>query len=136
MAACVLNTTVTTSEGIYAGTLRDGILSWKGIPYAQPPVGKLRWRPPQNPKEFSGIRKAEEFGPICPQKGYEPSSIYTIPNLEQSEDCLSLNIWSKRDTLSHKKAVFVFIHEDRVHLLLLILISTYLFYLINEWYLI
>src|SRR5215471_12200715 len=66
-------------------TNRD-LYSYRGIPYARPPVGDLRWAPPQPYPRWSGLRAATAFGAICPQDG--------VTN--DSEDCLFLNIWTPR----------------------------------------
>ena len=88
---------------------------WRGVPYAAPPVGDLRFKKPQPPAKWEGVRDATEFGPLCPQirslrRGSARGS-------ELSEDCLTLNIWSPdippdpSDTAGAKKrAVLVFIH--------------------------
>src|SRR6202051_3184954 len=66
---------------------------FRGIPYAAPPVGKLRWRATEPAAHWEGVRKADQFGAICPQpacRGASPSA--KPPNT--SEDCLSLNVWT------------------------------------------
>ena len=86
-------------------------ISFKGIPYAQPPVGELRLQPPQAISPWEGVFSADVFGPICPQGG-----ILTDDEAPQSEDCLSLNIWGPVDetgqSLIKDKAlpVMVWIH--------------------------
>ncbi len=75
---------------VSGGSGRDpAITVFKGIPYAAPPVGALRWRPPAAPAAWAGIRPADRFGPACPQPGDEMAR-----GLSQSEDCLSLNVWT------------------------------------------
>lgn len=88
---------VLTRSGWLAGTITaDGeIQVFKGIPYAAPPIGKLRWRPPQLVTPWSGVRPATEFGPRCIQPDRSQRSIgYFGPEME-SEDCLYLNIWTQ-----------------------------------------
>ena len=84
---------VMTSEGLVKG-IKDSrypVCAWLGIPYAQPPVGELRFRAPQPPQAHSGILEAEEFGPACLQEKSLFSGGKSIYGY--SEDCLTLNIW-------------------------------------------
>jgi para-nitrobenzyl esterase len=78
--------------GALAG-VRDGdVVSFKGIPFAAPPVGDLRWRPPQPVRPWSGVRAADRYGALCEQK-YNPSDNGVGP-LPMSEDCLTLNVFA------------------------------------------
>src|SRR5436190_14356607 len=70
-------------------TLASGVRVFKGIPYAAPPVGPLRWRPPQPVAHWNGVRKAEEFGPRCMQGGAGGGRGGAQP--ATSEDCLYVN---------------------------------------------
>jgi para-nitrobenzyl esterase len=79
-----------------------GIHYYKGIPYAAPPVGDLRWRPPQAPIPWQGLRMAKEYGSACVQYPLFPGT--------QSEDCLSLNIWTPASGRNDKLPVMVWIH--------------------------
>ena len=99
---------VRAPAGEIRGTLADGQQVFKGIPYALPPIGERRWRPPVEVPEWHGARDATHFGPACQQPAAPPGSIYaeTYPTL--SEDCLSLNIWVP--TGSRHAPVFVWIH--------------------------
>src|ERR1051325_10637674 len=72
---------------------KDGVRSFKGVPFAQPPVGALRWREPQPPKNWNGVRNADEFGPRCMQRT-GPGSDYWFRSNGMSEDCLYLNVWT------------------------------------------
>jgi para-nitrobenzyl esterase len=74
-------------QGVAAG---DGVVAFKGVPYAAPPVGPLRWRPPQPAPRWSGVRAASDFGPICPQG----ASFGRPAGAKESEDCLTLNVWA------------------------------------------
>ena len=77
-------------SGLIEGQQEHACSVFKGIPFAQPPVGDLRWREPQPPLPWQGIRKADTFGPICPQTD---ASVPGAPTEPTSEDCLCLNIW-------------------------------------------
>ena len=80
---------VTTSGGALQGTTAGTVDEFLGIPYAAPPVGNLRWRPPATPASWRGIRAAAQFGPSCPQA---PSPF--APPGPFSEDCLYLNVYA------------------------------------------
>lgn len=85
---------VEVGGGRVRGTERNGVWSFSGIPYAAPPVGALRWQPPVEAKPWTGIKECDHFGPIAPQTPPIPGmSIGGAPE-EQSEDCLTLNVWS------------------------------------------
>jgi para-nitrobenzyl esterase len=87
--------------------VRDGDLTiYRGIAYAAPPVGDLRWRAPQPVMPWQGVRDAAEFGPACMQKGP------TLPGMMEhySEDCLYLNVWTPARTASEKLAVMVYLY--------------------------
>jgi len=82
---------VHTDAGLLEGT-RDGDLAvYKGVPFAAPPVGELRWRDPQPVAAWKGVRAADKFSPVCMQSG---SSVPGQPVEPDSEDCLYLNIWT------------------------------------------
>jgi para-nitrobenzyl esterase len=85
---------LTISQGALSGTEEAGIQIFKDIPYAAAPIGPLRWRAPQAGPSWQGARAADQFGPICPQP--KPSLLQRMinPALPQSEDCLSLNVWT------------------------------------------
>jgi para-nitrobenzyl esterase len=91
---------VATKSGKIEGKFENGLHVFKGIPYAAPPVGKLRWLPPQPVEKWDGVRPAKEYGAISPQiimTMPTPSDVPMGPSFEgmpQSEDCLSLNIWT------------------------------------------
>ena len=59
---------VTIASGELAGTREDGVVSFRNIPFAAPPVGDLRWQPPAAPAAWEGVRDASEFGPSCPSR--------------------------------------------------------------------
>lgn len=99
-------TTVETKYGKIQGTQKDEVLVWKGIPFARPPLGSLRFRAPQLPEAWTGVREATQFGAISPQAS--DGSFGTLPG-PMSEDCLTLNIWSP-GTDNARRPVMVWIH--------------------------
>ncbi|HJW42285.1 MAG TPA: carboxylesterase family protein [Rhizomicrobium sp.] len=99
--------TVAIEQGTLAGASADGIDAYKGIPYAAPPVGPLRWRAPQAAPHWQRARDANAFGPACPQHPTEGAMLRA--NLPQSEDCLTLNVWAP-DQRHGKLPVMVWIH--------------------------
>src|SRR5512146_2575666 len=72
---------------------KNGVRSFKGIPFGQPPVGGLRWREPQPVKNWTGVRNADKFGPRCMQRT-SPNNDYWFRGDGMSEDCLYLNVWT------------------------------------------
>jgi para-nitrobenzyl esterase len=80
------------------------ITVYKGIPYAAPPVGKLRWQAPQPARPWRGVRKADRFGDLCPQLTREPIA------RPMSEDCLTANIWTGARSRNERRPVFVWIY--------------------------
>ena len=99
---------VDAPAGKVEGSEVKGIRAFKGIPYAAPPVGKLRWAPPQPAEGWDGVRDATRFGAACMQPGPRGPSIYAWDLPAMSEDCLSLNIWAPQD--AKDAPVFVWIH--------------------------
>jgi para-nitrobenzyl esterase len=83
---------VATESGQVAGAVAGGVASWKGIPFAEAPVGPLRWRAPQPAAPWSGVRQATAYGHDCMQLPFpsDAAPLGTTP----SEDCLTLNVWS------------------------------------------
>ncbi len=94
------------TNGIFVGQEDDGIISYKGIPYAKQPVGDLRWKAPQYPADSSKVYEAYYYGkaPIQTEWPSETGSYY-----EQGEDCLYLNVWTADNDLRNKP-VMVFLH--------------------------
>ena len=84
---------VKTANGTVEGTTeKSGVRAFRGIPFAAPPTGDLRWKPPQPVANWEGVRKAEQFGPRCTQ-----ASVFSDMNFRSSgmgEDCLYLNVWT------------------------------------------
>lgn len=100
---------VQTKSGKLRGASQDGIAIFKGIPFAAPPVGQFRWRPPQPVAAWKGVRDALAFGPDCAQAGWggSPGTITKT----SAEDCLYLNVWAP--IVANTKAklpVMVWIH--------------------------
>jgi para-nitrobenzyl esterase len=80
-----------------------------GIPYAAPPVGELRWRPPQPAAHWAGVRKADQFGAMCMQPAFRgPIPAANPPKM--SEDCLFLNVWTAAISARERRPVMVWIH--------------------------
>ena len=96
-----LETVVKIDSGWVAGS-GAAVRSYKGIPFAAPPVGDLRWKPPQPVKPWKGVRVAKSFPAMCPQFQFIPGP--------QSEDCLGLNVWTPARSASEKLPVMVWIH--------------------------
>jgi para-nitrobenzyl esterase len=85
---------VRVDGGQLQGVVDDGVVSYKGVPFAAPPVGDLRWRPPQPAARWTGMRQATEFGADCMQGRFgQPPAPGAPPARVPSEDCLFLNIW-------------------------------------------
>lgn len=99
---------VTAPAGTVAGRSESGLHVFKGIPYAQAPVGDLRWKPPAPLPAWSGEKIATEFGPACIQPPPVGVSVYTQELGATSEDCLTLNVWTPAN--ANKAPVFVWIH--------------------------
>ena len=93
--------------GLVLGENKD-VQAFKGIPYAKPPLGPLRWKPPQPVEAWKGIRLSYEYGPACPQP-----DIWKDMNIDfgtQSEDCLYLNVWTAAKSANEKRPVMMWIH--------------------------
>ncbi|WP_411343415.1 carboxylesterase/lipase family protein [Paenibacillus sp. WLX1005] len=89
------NTLISTVYGEVQGVRENGTVIWRGIPYAQPPVGDLRFQPPQSLQAWEGARDATRFGPVSPQSDSELENSYPDGMRPvKSEDCLYLNIWA------------------------------------------
>src|ERR1700752_3930105 len=109
LAERTTSVTVSAPCGRLAGLRQEGVTSFKGIPFAKPPVGPLRWRAPEPIEPWAGVRDATRFGCIGVQA---PSQIEAVMGAivgDQSEDCLSLNIWTPAAD-GAKRPVMVWIH--------------------------
>ena len=93
---------VQLDSGPITGVVDDAISTFRGIPYAMPPVGTLRWQPPQPPQTWTAVRECNQFGPSCPQPKESSSSVY-------NEDCLYLNVWTPKIQSQEKLPVMVWI---------------------------
>jgi para-nitrobenzyl esterase len=105
-----LSRPVKTESGLVAGvSSADGqVQIFKGIPYAAPPVGNLRWRAPEPAPAWKGVREVTEFSAACPQG--ERTLLFGERIAKTSEDCLYLNIWAPVQTPSRHVPVMVWIH--------------------------
>jgi para-nitrobenzyl esterase len=97
------NPAVSINTGRLRGSLTaEGVAVFKNIPFAQPPVGDLRWREPLPAKAWAGVRDATAFGPMCNQSGNK--------QLPHSEDCLQLNVWTPKWPMTSGVPVMVWVH--------------------------
>jgi para-nitrobenzyl esterase len=112
-----LSEPVRTAGGLVAGAPGrvDGVMAFKGIPFGAPPVGELRWKPPQPVASWTGVRSGKEFGAVCIQ----PHQRDRVPNNRSvdepdsppmSEDCLYLNVWTAAPSPRAKQPVMVWIY--------------------------
>lgn len=100
--------TVQVTGGEIQGVVKNGVASFKGIPFAAPPIGALRWKPPQPVKPWSGVRKADDFGPAPMQN--RAASLLMGGWSPVSEDCLYLNVWTAATNADEKLPVMVWIY--------------------------
>lgn len=101
---------VKTANGIIngAGRQKSGVRMFKGIPYAQPPVGNLRWQPPQPAKNWTGILETTKFAPRCMQQSVFDDMVFRSNGM--SEDCLYLNVWTPAKSGKEKLPVLVYFY--------------------------
>ncbi|MDW6004950.1 carboxylesterase/lipase family protein [Vibrio mangrovi] len=102
------NTIVATDHGLVQGVQNGEVTSYKGIPYAQPPVGELRWRAPQPANPWDSVLQAKEYGNDCLQAPF-PGDSSQMDN-GMSEDCLFLNVWKPAHPSRALRPVMVWIH--------------------------
>jgi len=97
--------------GMISGTTEHGVQTFKGIPFAAPPVGDLRWRPPQPVLPWEGVKACKEFGAGSPQSMAPASSFYAFTNVDKvDEDCLFLNVWTVAESTDERRPVMVWFH--------------------------
>ena len=89
--------TAKVTGGEVQGVVTEGISIFKGIPFAAPPVGDLRWKAPAPVQAWTGIKKADAFGPACMQAANSQGNTAPV-----SEDCLYLNVWTPREKIGRK----------------------------------
>ena len=96
---------VKVEGGLLQGTVEDGLTIFRGIPYAAPPVGNLRWRAPEPAPKWEGVRIAREYGRACMQSN---GALANLP--APSEDCLFVNVWTPATRANERLPVMVWIH--------------------------
>ncbi|HLH56727.1 MAG TPA: carboxylesterase family protein, partial [Verrucomicrobiae bacterium] len=109
-AVSLTSNQVATANGVLEGVFEpgSGIRSFKGIPFAQPPVGQLRWRPPVPPQNWKGVRKADMFGPRAMQRPIFGDMAFRSDGV--SEDCLYLNVWTPAKSAREHLPVLVYFY--------------------------
>jgi para-nitrobenzyl esterase len=108
---------IRVSGGLVSGVRdgRDDVRVYKGIPFAAPPVGELRWREPQPARPWSGVRVADRFGSVCQQPLIPRNAIMSLfsfdepPECGMSEDCLYLNVWTGARSAGERLPVIVWV---------------------------
>jgi para-nitrobenzyl esterase len=109
MSVHAADDTVKIDSGKIRGTSAHGVRVFKGIPFAAPPVGPLRWKAPQPVAPWKNVRAADKFGAQCMQTPYPAGSAYASPPQPTSEDCLYLNVWTAAKA-GAARPVMVWIH--------------------------
>ena len=99
---------VKTENGVLEGVNESGIKTFKGVPFAAPPVGEFRWREPQPVKNWNGVRKADKFGPRAMQLNVFGDMNFRSDGM--SEDCLYLNVWTPAKSGNEKLPVLVYFY--------------------------
>jgi para-nitrobenzyl esterase len=105
-----MSATVSIHHGKLEGDEQNGLFVFKGIPFAAPPVGARRWMPPEKPAAWTGVRDARRFGAVAHQNKLMLSALSAmVVDGEQSEDCLTLNVWTPALD-GKRRPVMVWIH--------------------------
>lgn len=99
---------VKTDKGVLEGVYNSGIRFFKGVPFATPPVGELRWKEPQPVKNWEGVRKADKFGPRAMQRPVFGDMNFRSDGV--SEDCLYLNVWTPAQSDKERLPVLVYFY--------------------------
>src|SRR5436189_4441894 len=109
-AVAAVTEPVKTDAGLVSnvGGNNPDVRVFKGIPFAAPPVGPLRWRAPQPVAHWDGVRKADQFGPRCMQGGPGGNRGGAAAPPATSEDCLYVNVWTTAKTALDRMPVIVF----------------------------
>jgi para-nitrobenzyl esterase len=97
-----------TASGLLDGRMEEGVRVFKGIPFAAPPVGALRWQAPRTVKAWKGVRQADGFGPRCMQRALFSDMVFRSGGV--SEDCLYLNVWTPAKKAGEKLPVLVYFY--------------------------
>ena len=97
---------VTYRDGTVEGIDSSGVKIFRGIPFAQPPVGDLRWKAPQHVKAWTGVRPAKAFGPDPEQNNVFGDMVFEGKG--KSEDCLYLNVWTPAKKMNEKLPVLIY----------------------------
>jgi len=106
LAAMAQGPQVTVKTGILEGIDSSGVKIFRGIPFAQPPVGRLRWQAPQPLEPWQGVRQAKDFGPNPIQFNVYGDMVFGSP--VNSEDCLYLNVWTPARKMNENLPVLLY----------------------------
>ena len=102
---------VRTPYGAVRGRYESGVAVFRGIPYAAPPFGPRRFRPPEEPEPWDGVRDAGAFGPTAPKPPYSDAfAQYLSDPVVPGDDCLNLNVWTPEPGPGARLPVFVWVH--------------------------
>ena len=116
VAASASQAVVETTAGKVSGYVRNGIFTYKGIPYAASVAGKARFQPPSQPTPWAGVRSSKQYGPTCPQvarTGWandEEAWLFSWDDGQPGEDCLRANVWTPGVNDNKKRPVMVWLH--------------------------